>query len=221
MIGKRRRTPSFPRSRLARGRASRRRSRAFPAAAGFRADSPLERRGFELPVPLAKRVGLSGGTGGAAEAKKDCPESAIYPAGGDRGFESSSLHQRVRANGDGGMRSPSSSRGNGWTISLCLSRDHTPVLALPADGRFVKILTSRAHLDVSAGVCVPIRGDAGHHLVRFWAVAAVVRGEALGANGSSGVVSPISAAGVARFFSIWASSQVLTAAAARSRPTSS
>ena len=125
------------------------------------------------------------------------------------------------ANGDGGMRSPSSSRGNGWTISLCLSRDHTPVLALPADGRFVKILTSRAHLDVSAGVCVPIRGDAGHHLVRFWAVAAVVRGEALGANGSSGVVSPISAAGVARFFSIWASSQVLTAAAARSRPTSS
>src|ERR1700730_15597860 len=49
---------------------------------GFAHDSAPERRGFELPVPLAKRVGLSGGTGGAAEAKKDCPESAIYPAGG-------------------------------------------------------------------------------------------------------------------------------------------
>src|SRR6202011_4274258 len=57
-------------------------------------DSLLERRGFELPVPLAKRVGLSGGTGGAAEAKKDCPESNLS-CGGDRGFESSSLHQGV------------------------------------------------------------------------------------------------------------------------------
>ena len=32
-------------------------------------DSLLEGRRFELPVPLAKQVGLSGGTGGAAEAK--------------------------------------------------------------------------------------------------------------------------------------------------------
>ncbi len=37
------------------------------------------------------------------------------------------------ANGDGGMRSPASSRGNGWTISLCLSRAelHDPADPLP------------------------------------------------------------------------------------------
>src|ERR1700730_15331952 len=50
----------------------------------FSPDSLLERRGFELPVPLAKRVGLSGGTGGAAEAKKDCPESNLSCGGGPR-----------------------------------------------------------------------------------------------------------------------------------------
>src|SRR6266404_5294100 len=33
-------------------------------------DSPLEGRGFEPPVPLAKRVGLSGGTESVAEAKR-------------------------------------------------------------------------------------------------------------------------------------------------------
>src|ERR1700737_303971 len=36
----------------------------------FAQDSPLERRGFEPPVPLAKRVGLSDGTGSAGEAKR-------------------------------------------------------------------------------------------------------------------------------------------------------
>jgi hypothetical protein len=37
----------------------------------------------------------------------------------------------------------------------------------------------------------------------------------LGMNRSSGVVSAVGAAGTARFFSIWASSHVLAAAAAR------
>jgi ABC-type nitrate/sulfonate/bicarbonate transport system substrate-binding protein len=37
---------------------------------GFAMDSPLEEAGFELPVPLAKRGGLSGGTGSAVEAKR-------------------------------------------------------------------------------------------------------------------------------------------------------
>src|ERR1700730_17920594 len=60
----------------------------------FARDSPLERGGFELPVPLAKRVGLSGGTGGAAEAERVVPR-APFILRGDRGFESSSLQQRV------------------------------------------------------------------------------------------------------------------------------
>jgi hypothetical protein len=50
-------------------------------------DSPLERRGFELPVPLVKRVGLSGGTGSCCRGEKGCFESAVYSPG-DRGFES-------------------------------------------------------------------------------------------------------------------------------------
>jgi hypothetical protein len=36
----------------------------------FGYDSPVEGRGFKPPVPLAKRVGLSGGTGSAAEAQR-------------------------------------------------------------------------------------------------------------------------------------------------------
>jgi len=36
----------------------------------FAPDSPVEEEGFEPPVPLTKRVGLSGGTGSAAEAKR-------------------------------------------------------------------------------------------------------------------------------------------------------
>ena len=36
----------------------------------FATASTLEERGFEPPVPLAKRVGLSGGTGSVAEAKR-------------------------------------------------------------------------------------------------------------------------------------------------------
>src|SRR4029077_10365257 len=44
-------------------------------------DSPPERSGFELPVPLAKRVGLSGGTGGAAEAKRAVPRASFILGG--------------------------------------------------------------------------------------------------------------------------------------------
>ena len=58
------------------------------------ADSPVEEAGFEPPVPLAKRVGLSGATGGAAEAKRAVPR-ASFILRGDRGFESSSLQRRV------------------------------------------------------------------------------------------------------------------------------
>src|SRR6266446_5626317 len=49
-------------------------------------DSALEGRGFEPPVPLAKRVGLSGGTGSVAEAKRAVPRASSILW--DRGFES-------------------------------------------------------------------------------------------------------------------------------------
>jgi hypothetical protein len=66
---------------------------------GLVPDSPVEQQGFELPVPLAKRVGLSGATGGAAEAKRAVPR-ASFILRGDRGFESSSLHRRVHCEPD-------------------------------------------------------------------------------------------------------------------------
>jgi hypothetical protein len=47
----------------------------------FAADSPLEQRGFEPPVPLSKRVGLSGGTGSAAEAKGTVSRSSLGCSG--------------------------------------------------------------------------------------------------------------------------------------------
>jgi hypothetical protein len=55
-------TLTTQRSRLARGRASRRRSRAFPAASGFRADSPLEGGGFEPSVPPVTELVSPAGT---------------------------------------------------------------------------------------------------------------------------------------------------------------
>jgi hypothetical protein len=45
------------------------------------ADSPLEEKGFELPVPFVKRVGLSGGTGGAPEAKRAVPSASFILRG--------------------------------------------------------------------------------------------------------------------------------------------
>jgi hypothetical protein len=45
----------------------------------FARDSPLEEAEFELPGPLAKRGGLSGGTGSAVEAKGSL-KIVVYPA---------------------------------------------------------------------------------------------------------------------------------------------
>jgi len=53
----------------------------------FVPDSALEEEGFEPPVPLAKRVGLSGGTGSAAEAKRAVWKSSSIL----RGTEGSNL----------------------------------------------------------------------------------------------------------------------------------
>jgi hypothetical protein len=47
----------------------------------FAPDSPLEGRRFELLVPLAKRVGVSGGKGSAAEAKRAVWKSSLSCAG--------------------------------------------------------------------------------------------------------------------------------------------
>ena len=64
-----------------------------PPPEQFVADSPLERTGFEPPVPLAKRAGLSGGTG-VPQRRKGNLEGAVY-LGGDRRFESHFLHRRI------------------------------------------------------------------------------------------------------------------------------
>src|SRR4029077_3685075 len=57
-------------------------------------DSPLERTGSQPLIPVPKRPGLSGGTGSAAEANR-AHSKASSTRGGDRGFESRSLQQRV------------------------------------------------------------------------------------------------------------------------------
>src|SRR5207253_11329533 len=57
-------------------------------------------------------------------------------------------------------------------------RGHTPVLALPVDGRLVKPWLFGRILTLSAGTGMPFKEMAGHHLVRFWTV--VDGGEAFG-----------------------------------------
>ena len=60
---------------------------AFLPEIRFAPDSPLEEAGFEPPVPLAKRVGLSGGTGSAGEAKRAVSKASSIL----RGTEGSNL----------------------------------------------------------------------------------------------------------------------------------
>jgi len=64
-----------------------------PRKVGFSVDSPLEGRGFEPPVPLAKRIGLSGGTEVPQRRKGQSRKRRL--SCGDRGFESVSLQRGV------------------------------------------------------------------------------------------------------------------------------
>jgi hypothetical protein len=49
-------------------------------------------------------------------------------------------------------------------------RGHTPVLALPLDGRLVKSWLPGRILTLSADLAFSIRGNVGHLLIRLWAL---------------------------------------------------
>ena len=59
------------------------------------ADSPVEEAGFEPPVPLAKRVGLSGGTGSAAKRAVSKGSSILRGTEGSNPTSSATLRRFI------------------------------------------------------------------------------------------------------------------------------